>query len=110
MAGTLTLRANGLRFAAHVVGEGPLLLLLHGFPDDADSLLPLAHALPGYRVVIPFLRGYGPSEVPRRRVATLRTLAADLTGWLDALGAGHLAGADSVIAQLRAKGYEVDGP
>ncbi|MCB9549294.1 MAG: alpha/beta hydrolase [Myxococcales bacterium] len=87
MAGTLTLRANGLRFAAHVVGEGPLLLLLHGFPDDADSLLPLAHALPGYRVVVPFLRGYGPSEVPRRRVATLRTLAADLTGWLDALGA-----------------------
>jgi len=29
---------------------------------------------------------------------------------LVAVGAGHLAGADSVIAQLRAKGYEVDGP
>ncbi|MEZ4474270.1 MAG: alpha/beta hydrolase [bacterium] len=87
MVETLTLSANGLRFAARAVGEGPLLLLLHGFPDDADSMLPLARALGGYRVVAPFLRGYAPTEVPRQPVTTLRTLAADVVGWLDALGA-----------------------
>jgi hypothetical protein len=39
---SVELRANGLRFAAFEGGSGDLALLLHGFPDDARSLLPLA--------------------------------------------------------------------
>ena len=72
MAETLTLQANGLRFTARAMGQGPLLLLLHGFPDDADSMLPLARALPGYRVVAPFLRGYAPTEVPAALLSCTR--------------------------------------
>jgi pimeloyl-ACP methyl ester carboxylesterase len=59
-------RANGLEFAYLAEGSGPLVVLLHGFPDTAhtwDRAMPeLARA--GYRVVAPFLRGYHPTEIP----------------------------------------------
>jgi pimeloyl-ACP methyl ester carboxylesterase len=52
-------QANGLRFHYLEMGEGPLALCLHGFPDSPYSyryLLPeLAEA--GYRAVAPFNRG-----------------------------------------------------
>ena len=60
---TLELEANGIAFTALEAGEGPLLLCLHGFPDDARTFRyqtgPLVEA--GWRVVAPFLRGYAPS-------------------------------------------------
>ena len=61
-----TVEANGLRFAYLTEGEGPLVLLLHGFPDTAhtwDEVRP-ALAAAGYRAVSPFMRGYWPTEVP----------------------------------------------
>ena len=61
---TLRLLANGVDFAVRVWGGGPrLALLLHGFPDDADSMAPLAARLvvAGYRCAAPFLRGYAPT-------------------------------------------------
>ena len=61
-----SVRANGLRFAYLEAGEGPLVLLLHGFPDNARTwdgqLDVLARA--GYRAVAPFMRGYAPTEIP----------------------------------------------
>ena len=39
MSKLLTVRANGLEFAYHELGEGPLVLCLHGFPDTADTWL-----------------------------------------------------------------------
>ncbi len=58
--------ANGLTF--HVVdqGSGPAILLMHGFPDDADLW---RHQIPvlvdaGYRVVAPDLRGFGDTDKP----------------------------------------------
>ncbi len=85
---TLAFRANGARFAALADGpaEGPLVLLLHGFPELSRSW---SHQLPalaaaGYRAVAPDLRGYGRSE--RRGPYDLGTLAADAAGMVTALG------------------------
>jgi pimeloyl-ACP methyl ester carboxylesterase len=61
-----TIEANGLRFAYLEAGAGPLVLLLHGFPDNARTWESQLHALAGagYRAVAPFLRGYAPTEIP----------------------------------------------
>jgi pimeloyl-ACP methyl ester carboxylesterase len=61
-----SLRANGLRFAYLEAGDGPLVMLLHGFPDNAWTWESQLHALAGagYRAVAPFLRGFEPTEVP----------------------------------------------
>ena len=80
--------ANGLRFAYLSEGAGPLVLLLHGFPDTAhtwDDVRPRIAAR-GYRAVSPFLRGYHPTAIPPRD-ADAETLARDALGLIDALGA-----------------------
>jgi pimeloyl-ACP methyl ester carboxylesterase len=81
--------ANGLRFAYFEEGSGPLVLLLHGFPDTAhtwDELRPRI-AAKGYRVVSPFMRGYAPSGIPDRDTDQ-ETLARDPLALIEALGAG----------------------
>jgi pimeloyl-ACP methyl ester carboxylesterase len=81
------LEANGLRFALLEEGQGPLVLLLHGFPDTAhtwDLVRPLI-AQKGYRAVSPFLRGYHPSGIPERDT-DLRTLGQDVLALIGALG------------------------
>jgi len=80
--------ANGLRFAYLEEGSGPLVLLLHGFPDTAhtwDDLRPRI-AADGYRAVSPFMRGYHPSAIPDRD-PDQETLARDPLALIDALGA-----------------------
>jgi pimeloyl-ACP methyl ester carboxylesterase len=79
--------ANGLRFACLEEGTGPLVLLLHGFPDTAhtwDDLRPRI-AAKGYRAVSPFTRGYHPTALAARD-ADVETLARDALGLMDALG------------------------
>jgi pimeloyl-ACP methyl ester carboxylesterase len=79
--------ANGLRFAYLEQGSGPLVLLLHGFPDTPrswDDLRPRIAAR-GYRVVSPWMRGYAPTAIPDRD-ADLETLARDALGLITALG------------------------
>ena len=80
--------ANGLRFGYLEEGTGPLVLLLHGFPDTAHTwdLLRPAIAARGYRAVSPFMRGYAPTGIPAEDADTL-TLAKDVLGLIDALGA-----------------------
>jgi pimeloyl-ACP methyl ester carboxylesterase len=55
--------ANGLRFAYRSAGAGPLVLLLHGFPDSPATFGSLAGELAagGFRAVAPWMRGYGPT-------------------------------------------------
>ena len=88
--------ANGQQFHAVEAGEGPLVLLLHGFPQFWWSW---RHVIPvladaGFRVVAPDLRGYGASDKPPRGY-DLATLASDVAGMIPALGehdamiAGH---------------------
>jgi pimeloyl-ACP methyl ester carboxylesterase len=55
-----TVRANGLDFPTLEAGDGPLVLCLHGFPDHAQSWIPVLDRLAraGYWAVAPALRGY----------------------------------------------------
>ena len=79
--------ANGGRFHVAEAGEGPLVLLLHGFPQFwwawRHQLPALAAA--GYHTVAMDLRGYGASDKPPRGYDT-PTLAADVAGVVRALG------------------------
>ena len=83
-----TVTANGVDFACLEMGEGPLALCLHGFPDSAPSwrhLLPsLADA--GYRAVAPWMRGYAPTSVPADGAYQTGALAADAVALHEALG------------------------
>jgi pimeloyl-ACP methyl ester carboxylesterase len=70
-------------------GEGPLVVLLHGFPESWYSwrhqLVALAEA--GYRVVAPDQRGYGGTDAPAEIDAyTLLHLVGDVIGLVDTLG------------------------
>jgi len=79
--------ANGLRFAYLEEGAGPLVLLLHGFPDTPrswDDIRPKI-AAKGYRVVAPWTRGYAPTAIPERD-ADLETLGRDVIALIEALG------------------------
>lgn len=80
---------NGIRLAIYEAGRGPLVILLHGFPELAYSW---RHQLPalaaaGYRAVAPDLRGYGASDKPVE-VAAYRQeeIFDDIEGLLQALG------------------------
>jgi pimeloyl-ACP methyl ester carboxylesterase len=79
--------ANGARFHVAEAGEGPLVLLLHGYPQFwwcwRHQLPALAEA--GYRAVAMDLRGYGGSDKPPRGYDTT-TFAADVAGVIRALG------------------------
>jgi pimeloyl-ACP methyl ester carboxylesterase len=83
-----TVQANDLRFAYLEQGQGPLVLLVHGFPDTAHTW---SHAMPalaaaGYRAVAPFTRGYFPTEIPADGAYDSDTLGKDLLALIEALG------------------------
>jgi len=82
-------RANGIDFAYLEVGEGPLVLCLHGFPDTAWAFAPVMNrmAAAGYRVVAPFMRGYPPSGLAPTGDYRVITLGHDVLALIDALGA-----------------------
>lgn len=80
--------ANGLRFAYLTEGRGPLVLLLHGFPDTAytwDRIMPEV-ARAGFRAVAPFMRGYHPTAIPADRAFDADTLGRDALALIEALG------------------------
>lgn len=84
-----TIRTNGLDVAYFEEGEGPLVLLVHGFPDTAhtwDVVRPKIAAA-GYRVVTPFQRGYHPTAIAADGAYDADTLGRDLLALVDALGA-----------------------
>src|SRR5688572_25435966 len=79
--------ANGSRFHVVEQGTGPLVVLLHGFPEfwwAWHRQLPLL-ADAGFRAVAVDLRGYGASDKPPRGYDGY-TLAADIAGLIRALG------------------------
>jgi pimeloyl-ACP methyl ester carboxylesterase len=93
---------NGINLHINEAGEGPLVVLLHGFPELAYSW---RHQLPalaeaGFHAVAPDQRGYGQSDRPEPIDAYhMLNLVGDIVGLVDALGeekaviAGHDFGA-----------------
>jgi pimeloyl-ACP methyl ester carboxylesterase len=84
-----TVPTNGINLHIAEAGEGPLVLLVHGFPELWYSW---RHQLPalaaaGYHAVAPDVRGYGDSDRPPNiEDYAMRQMVADYLGLLDALG------------------------
>jgi pimeloyl-ACP methyl ester carboxylesterase len=101
MTGAITHRvveANGIHLHIAEQGEGPLVVLCHGFPESWYSWRHQLAALSaaGFRAVAPDMRGYGRSDRPDAiEQYTLLHLVGDMVGLVDALGvdlaviAGH---------------------
>ena len=93
MPTSLTVRTPTLEIGYDAYGDdsGFPIVLLHGFPDDAhayDTVAPLLAAA-GYRVLVPYLRGYGPTRFldgAEPRKAQQAAIGQDLMDFMDALG------------------------
>ena len=84
-----SIQSNGIQMHVAEAGEGPAVLLCHGFPESWYSwrhqLAALAKA--GYRAIAPHMRGYGSTDKPEAiDQYTLLHLTGDMVGVLDALG------------------------
>ena len=95
---TLYFEQGSLTFSAQTLGSGPLVLCLHGFPDNAGSF---RHQLPalagaGYRGISLTLRGYEPSSIPPDGDYSIETIAGDVVTLIRTLAEGpvHLIGHD----------------
>ncbi|OWM80286.1 hypothetical protein CDL15_Pgr019566 [Punica granatum] len=96
-------RTNGISMHIAEKGEGPLVLLIHGFPEIWSTWMYQIDRLAeqGYHAVAPDMRGYGDSDCPRDLASyTVLHLVGDLIGLLDelkeqqALVVGHDWGAE----------------
>jgi pimeloyl-ACP methyl ester carboxylesterase len=89
-----TVEANGIKLHVAEAGEGPAVVLCHGWPETWYSwrhqLKALAEA--GFRALAPDMRGYGRSDRPEPIEAyTQLHIVGDMVGLLDALGISEAA-------------------
>ena len=96
---TLRLTVNGVNLAVEVRGEGPAVLLVHGYPLDRNLWQHQLGALTGFRRIAPDLRGLGLSDAPDLGYS-MATYADDLAALLDALHADGV-----VLCGLSLGGY-----
>jgi pimeloyl-ACP methyl ester carboxylesterase len=104
----ITVETDRLVFPALAMGDGPVVVCWHGFPDHPATFGPLAERLvaAGRRVVAPFLRGHHKATADALTYADGLTLAADGAAVAEALGPpvdmfGHDIGA-GVVARVAA--------
>ena len=98
---TVRIRRLEVAYEEHGPAAGDAVVLLHGFPyapRGYDAMAPRIAAA-GYRVIVPYLRGYGPTrflEAQTPRSGEQAVLGQDLLDLLDALGIARagLAGYD----------------
>jgi 3-oxoadipate enol-lactonase len=90
---------NGVSLAVEIRGEGPAVLLVHGYPYDHTIWAAQMDALEGYRRIAPDLRGMGQSDAPDLGYS-MATYAADLAALLDVLGVDEV-----VLCGLSMGGY-----
>jgi YbgC/YbaW family acyl-CoA thioester hydrolase len=90
---------NGVSLAVEVRGEGPAVLLIHGYPMNHSIWAHAMAALDGFRRIAPDLRGMGQSDAPDLGYS-VETYAGDLAALLDALGVD-----DVVLCGLSMGGY-----
>ncbi len=82
-------QVGGLRMRVATLGQGPLVILCHGFPESWHSWRHQIRALAaaGYRVAAPDMRGYGGTDAPAEIEAyTLLNLVGDIAQLVGALG------------------------
>jgi len=80
----MSLSIGGRRLHCRVLGAGPAILFVHGFPLAGRLWEPVAAGLAGRcRCIVPDLRGHGASDPTRS--ATMRDYAGDLAWLLDEL-------------------------
>jgi len=85
---TRTIEANGTTIHVRVGGQGPAVVMLHGFGTTGDMWGHLASALiKDHAIIVPDLRGLGLSSRPDGGYDK-KNQAADIVGVLDALGVG----------------------
>lgn len=87
---TVRVKARGVEFACLECGDtdGPLALVLHGFPDTPRSMTGLLEALAaaGFHAAAPWLRGYAPSSLAPDASYHAGSTAADANALHEALG------------------------
>ena len=101
----------------HDAGDGPAVVLFHGFPDTPQSWERFTTKLnsEGYRTIVPYLRGYHPDTIVEGRAYDALTLAEDVVGLLDALElesatlVGHDWGATLIYGAAALVPERVDG-
>ena len=84
-----SIKTNGIRMHCVEAGSGPLVILLHGFPESWYSWRHQlgAMAAAGFHAVAPDLRGYGQTEAPEALEAyDIFQLTGDVVGLVHALG------------------------
>ena len=91
MTGTVRTPVLEIGYAEHGPSDGPAVILLHGFPDDIHAYDGVAGPLAedGMRVLVPYLRGYGPTrflDPATPRSGQQAVLGADLRDFMDTLG------------------------
>ncbi|GAB7027134.1 alpha/beta fold hydrolase [Geotalea toluenoxydans] len=77
---------EGLSLAYDDLGDGPAVILIHGFPLNRQMWLPQKKTIPGagFRLITPDLRGFGESE-PGTGACSMDTFADDLIALMDRL-------------------------
>lgn len=85
-----TVTANGVRINVLTAGEGPVLLLLHGWPEFAAAYTDLIERLAGeFQIIAPDFRGFGDSENPNPQptdIVNASLLMQDVLALLDEIG------------------------
>ena len=84
-----SIASNGIRLRVALCGKGPLVILVHGWPESWYSWRHQISALAaaGYRVAAPDVRGYGGSDKPAALEAyAIKEMCADVAGLVTALG------------------------
>lgn len=84
--GVKFIEANSLRFGYIEMGQGPLILLLHGYPETARSWHKVQTKLAesGFRAIAVFMRGYAPTS--QASDYSVRSLGKDVVALIDAFG------------------------
>jgi len=87
----LHIHANGVDFVCLAQGSGPLVLLVHGFPDIPHTWSSQMQALSdaGYRVIAPYLPGYLPSRVADNAYFDKASLVHGIAGLIEAMSPGQ---------------------
>lgn len=90
---------HGVNLAVDQAGDGPALLLIHGYPLNRKLWRHQLGAFPGWRTIAPDLRGMGESDAPDLGYS-MATYADDLISLLDSIGVD-----EAVICGLSMGGY-----